>query len=453
MILGFIVGLLFMAANLALAQTPTFQPNPHVYRITIDGCPHSPANRRQTGFRVRGQAGIVTALHGLADCPAADINAEYSDGVLRGLALVAVDLDRDMALLTSPELAAGTTIGLAAPPKDTVALDGLYAIGHPYGKTYQEPTTQITITYMMTLNRIIPGVFLTDAFAERRSPDLQIRTLFAEAHFVPGHSGAPVLNAQNQVVGMVDGGLKEGFIGKSWLIPWSDVVWQPLYDAAGRLQPTIKARWELLQQNNPELALSFLSTYPEQPTSSANLIKVSGRLVDQQTNRSVGNTEVLLVFDKAGEYRVSYSDLRGFFVFEFAPSKDRAVGTIWIEADGYEYLPQPVDLGTARSFGRILLRRLSPTPTPQPTATVILATPTPHTCVKVKSLTNADEVSLREGPTGKVINTRVSVGEEVVVLNISDDRSAYEIGYKNEGRDIRGWLLAENLEISSLCSN
>jgi len=112
LILFFVVGVLFIATNLALAQTPTFQPNPYVYRITIDGCPHAPENRRQTGFRVRGQAGIVTALHGLADCPAASINAEYSDGVLSGLALVAVDLDRDMALLTAPELEAVTSLGL-----------------------------------------------------------------------------------------------------------------------------------------------------------------------------------------------------------------------------------------------------------------------------------------------------------------------------------------------------
>jgi hypothetical protein len=310
----------------------------------------------------------------------------------------------------------------------------------------------------MTLNRIIPEAFLTDALLARRSPDLQIRTLFAEAHFVPGHSGAPVLNAQGQVIGVVSGGLKEGYIGKSWLIPWADVVWQPLYDAAGALNPALKARWELLQQNNPELALSFLSTYPGEAASTTKALTYRGRLVDKASGRGIPNAEVHLIFEAIGEVRYSITNESGFFEFALAPNPARSEGLLWIYAEAYQILERRVyDLDVVTQFGTFRLALLPPTSTPtatvtststpQPTATV-----TPTICTAtIISPTSATKVSLRESPTGKVTSKRVSVGEAVTVLNVYGNGSAYEIIYTSADRDIRGWLPADNLDLSPTC--
>ncbi len=373
-----LVVMLLIFTSLVFAQTPTFQPNPYVYRVTVDGCTHPPTNRRQTGFRVQGEHGIVTALHGLADCPEATINAEYTNGVFRQLTLVAVDIDRDIALLSSSELDVDMTEGLAAPHTDTIARDGLYALGYPYGKTYQEPTTQITVTYAMTLNRIIPEEFITEPFENRRSPDLQIRVLFAEAHFVPGHSGAPVLNAQDQVIGIVDGGLKEGYIGKSWLIPWPDIEWQTLRDENGVINLLLQERWDLLQKNDPQLSFRFLSTFQNEASSTAKATVYRGRLIDKSNRRGIANAEVLLIFETIGEMRATSTNSGGFFEFALAQNAERSTGLLWINAERYEILEQPVyDLDATTRFGTISLNGLPPTPTstatvtptPQPTAT------------------------------------------------------------------------------------
>lgn len=40
----------------------------NVYLIKMFDCTYKPIQRSQTGFRARGLKGIVTALHGVADC-------------------------------------------------------------------------------------------------------------------------------------------------------------------------------------------------------------------------------------------------------------------------------------------------------------------------------------------------------------------------------------------------
>ena len=366
--------LLLVGATVVLAQTPTFAPQPYIYRIKVVGCAHAPIVRHQTGFLVRGEGGIVTALHGVADCPDATIEAESAQGDFAALTIQAVDIDRDVARLSSPDLADRLAEGLDAPYSDRVARTGLHALGYPYGKTDQEPTTQITVTYARPLHEVIPGAFITPAFEQRRSPDLETRVLVAEAHFVPGHSGAPVLNAQKQVIGVVSGGLKEGYIGKSWLIPWAEIQWQPLKDQGGALNPALTARWALVQANDPELSLSFLSTYSGQTAASAQALIYRGRLVDQSSRRGIANAEVHLIFEQAGEVRFSTTTAGGNFEFQVVPNAERAEGLLWIHAAGYQIVEWPVyDLQEVTQLGTIRLDALPPTPTP--TATI---TPTPE---------------------------------------------------------------------------
>lgn len=59
-----------IAPSIALAQAGT------IFRIRAGGCTLDPMNRALAGFMVEGEDGIVTALHGVADC--ADITAQSS---------------------------------------------------------------------------------------------------------------------------------------------------------------------------------------------------------------------------------------------------------------------------------------------------------------------------------------------------------------------------------------
>src|SRR5262249_54373265 len=47
------------------------------------------------------------------------------------------------------------------------------------------------------------------------------------------HSGAPVLDPQNRVVAVANGGLKAGTVGISWAIPYRDVRWERAASSAG----------------------------------------------------------------------------------------------------------------------------------------------------------------------------------------------------------------------------
>lgn len=364
-----IVLLFALWAGMAFAQSDSAIPAPYVYRLKIGNCTFDPTDRRQTGFRVQGRIGIVTALHGVADCKTISAVADNGQELFNDLVIEQVDIERDIALLVSSELAQKSSDGLALSTltASEILTTPLSIVGYPLGLDQQDIDSNLLVRDVESLDAVIPDPEETEAFRLRHSPALTITVLNIQAQLLPGHSGAPLLDPENRLVGVGNGGLRGGTVNRSWAIPWSAVRLQPI------TLPQIKQQLTALLATEPGLALAFSSTYPEQVTSSTKLVKFTGWIVDQQTNKGIGNTEVLLVFDRAGEYRVSYSDPRGFFVFEFAPSKERAVGTIAIEAVGYEYQLLPVELGAVRNLGRIPLQELPPTPTSEP---ISLPTPT-----------------------------------------------------------------------------
>jgi len=64
-------------------------------------------------------------------------------------------------------------------------------------------------------------------------PDPQSAVLFLEGgHLLPGHSGAPLINASDEVAGIADGGLERGAVEISWAIPADR-----LQDLAGSTEP------------------------------------------------------------------------------------------------------------------------------------------------------------------------------------------------------------------------
>src|ERR1017187_3636905 len=75
----------------------------NLFSIIANNCPYQQGAHSLTGFRLKGQAGIVTALHGVVGC---SVKAQ-SDGqvILRQkLDILAVDVAADIALLSSSEL-------------------------------------------------------------------------------------------------------------------------------------------------------------------------------------------------------------------------------------------------------------------------------------------------------------------------------------------------------------
>ncbi len=98
---------LFGSMGIAYAQQQPISPD--IFRLEISECTHLPeVIRYQTGFRVVGTVGIVTALHGVADdCQTINAVGDSGNGpVFNNLDLIEADVDRDVALLSSDEVKA-----------------------------------------------------------------------------------------------------------------------------------------------------------------------------------------------------------------------------------------------------------------------------------------------------------------------------------------------------------
>ena len=87
----------------------------------------------QTGFRLAGRKGIITALHGVADGTTFSAYNESGD-VLNNLKIANVDIDNDLALLRSAEIESRPAEGLQAVDSLTIESGNpLRAFGHPEG--------------------------------------------------------------------------------------------------------------------------------------------------------------------------------------------------------------------------------------------------------------------------------------------------------------------------------
>jgi hypothetical protein len=196
----------------------------HVYLIKMFDCTHLPSQRSQTGFRVRGMKGIVTALHGVADCRRVMARSLKGPILDQPLNIVKTDIDRDMALLSSPQLEQDDGGIERASTVVWESLGTVRAYGHPYGIGNLETTLTLRHPPLVPLKTLIPDEALS-AFIKRQSPSHLIKVVSLQGPLLPGHSGAPILDASGRVVAVANGGLKGGFASISWAVPFQDIEW------------------------------------------------------------------------------------------------------------------------------------------------------------------------------------------------------------------------------------
>jgi len=226
--LVFLMGALAMQGTVMLhAQDNEPWNSPHVAKVIAEGCSQEPIQRTQSGFRVRGKAGIVTALHGVAGCRQISAIPGGGQPAITELSIEEVDVGRDVALLQRMAAPLEPTAGLDWEPE--LRYDGLSVIGYPYGIPSQLRSRQLQLREppKVALRDLLPPSTL-EALRPRNSPDVSIQVLSIEGHIMAGHSGAPLLNASERVVGIANGGLKGGSTGLTWAIPWTSIEWKPV---------------------------------------------------------------------------------------------------------------------------------------------------------------------------------------------------------------------------------
>jgi S1-C subfamily serine protease len=209
--------LLAFGMTVARAQNPTIVA-PSVLRLTATQCVGNSGlldGRTATAFIWRDKNTAVTALHVVAGC--STINVFYQKlGVQRTAKVSKVYRDGDLALLTINDAAATTPLVETDHPAEL--FEELQAFGFPL----QTPTISTTTLHLryggQTLNDLVPAS-IKSVLAAAKSPSLTLPITNIEGHLVPGLSGAPVVNNQNKVVAIGDGGLENGTVGISWGIP------------------------------------------------------------------------------------------------------------------------------------------------------------------------------------------------------------------------------------------
>lgn len=249
--------MLAFASGVSTAFAQDVPEYPDIFRLEISKCKHDPAGvRYQTGFRVVGVVGIVTALHGIADdCKQINAVGGGDDGlVFNNLTLTKADVDADVALLSSQEVKTAPRkprLKAMLPSATLKPSDSLQVIGYPYGMYEQLPSSSLRVRdrSMVPLSRLIPPNLIGPIRA-RNSPSTSISVVSVEGHFLPGQSGAPVFNSKGEIVGVVNGGLQEGHAEVSWMMEWNHVF----LESVG--QQEVKERLEQLKATDPLLVFS-----------------------------------------------------------------------------------------------------------------------------------------------------------------------------------------------------
>lgn len=237
-----IVTLLSSCFKSAVAQIITEPYEKEVYAILVKN-----GNRQeiQTGFRVKGEKGIFTALHGLVShLQVDDVRAcQYSviGGQLKktaefeNLKITELSIDKDLVRLMPSgkkpykELQA-TDRGFVLTQKPKTFFNRntkLLICGFPELQFPQTKTVVIASPPVLPLYQLLYGSELKSEEEKNTKSNALLRhdVIQLEAGSIfPGHSGGPIiLDGSNEVVGIANGGLdnEEKKTVMNWAVSWS----------------------------------------------------------------------------------------------------------------------------------------------------------------------------------------------------------------------------------------
>jgi hypothetical protein len=311
----FILALAFTLTTLLQTSVYAQDDSAHVFRIKISGCTYSPETRNQSGFWVNSDdvVGVVTALHGAADCN--EISATAGDGTtFDGLEPLKVDIDRDVVLLSSTQLGSISGDGVEIEPAP-VTTEGapLRVIGYPINLDAPLPTQSISLRGLTELVNLIPDHLIAPLY-KRKSPDVDIQVLSLEGHLLPGHSGAPVFNQNNKLIGVGNGGLESGAVEVSWAVPWSEIEWQTI----ASMSPEDQERYYTLRDSSPLLFSFISSTQVKEEIVTKTICKSAFNYenIDQLKKDLELNAKRAAVEELFGEFLMGYSAMADSVLLE-----------------------------------------------------------------------------------------------------------------------------------------
>jgi hypothetical protein len=232
-----------VSAILVLPLAKAYCQNENIYFIQTE-------NSASTGFRVQGIKGIITSLHSVTGCKTIRSSTPYENRILKdSLKIIKVDFHRDLAILSSSELDKqpdniGLTISLDV---DFSRLTRLAVIGYPIGIDIKEQRTSLEAripSYERLADIVDPAT--RSMLKDRNSPSLETKVINLQGFLLPGHSGAPILDENDKVIGVGCGGLRDGSAGHGWAVTLRNAEWLSVEDTK------VAARIEILAKKPKE---------------------------------------------------------------------------------------------------------------------------------------------------------------------------------------------------------
>ncbi|MEM7307636.1 MAG: trypsin-like peptidase domain-containing protein [Planctomycetota bacterium] len=177
-----------------------------------------------TGFLWRDRRTVVTCLHLVSGARMVDVMVRSSKGEHAKTPCEVVVLpEADLALLILAEDAPHEPIQRRRFQLDPT--ETLLALGFPRAQELLDSTRLHTRDFgggeqplHMLLNERDE-----ELLRACRWPDLDGRVLNLEGSLLAGHSGAPIFDRENRLVGIANGGVVDGTVARSWAIPMSQL--------------------------------------------------------------------------------------------------------------------------------------------------------------------------------------------------------------------------------------
>ncbi len=140
-----------------------------------------------------------------------------------------------------------------------------------------------------TLNSILAGSNTATVLKKQKYPSLNVEIFKVGTTIQPGHSGAPILNKDNQVIGVAEGGLKEGVAGINFAIRSKSYL-QELYNSTESTSMPKSAQAELFSSKTivpDEATEEEIEQYMAQANEVATISSDSGKEVHRTWQASL----------------------------------------------------------------------------------------------------------------------------------------------------------------------
>ena len=220
------IKIIFLCIFLGMVVREACAQNENIFLVKAFDCRSGPGERAQTGFRIRGSKGVLTALHGVVGCEKIKVQSETGVILYDAVSIKLADIKHDAAVLSSIELENTNTDGLDIDlSQNWTSNQSLTVTGHPFGISAISTQIQLRNPPATSLSNLIPPGHILNSLTQRLSPEPGITVLSIQGIILPGHSGAPVLNSKNAVIAVANGGLGGGTTQITWAIPMRNIQW------------------------------------------------------------------------------------------------------------------------------------------------------------------------------------------------------------------------------------